>query len=66
MHFSTDYKLENFILNTNWEDLPEEVQIRLKGCFIDLMGALIVGSRSKQFEVGLKLAEKIYEFYSEE
>ena len=60
MHFSTDYKLENFILNTNWEDLPVEVQTRLKGCFIDLMGALIVGSRSSQFEVGLKLAEKIY------
>ena len=60
MHFSTDYKLENFILNTNWEDLPDEVKTRLKGCFIDLMGALIVGSRSSQFEVGLKLAEKIY------
>ena len=26
MKFITDYKLENFILNTQWEDLPEEVQ----------------------------------------
>ena len=23
MHFATDYKLEDFILNTRWEDLPE-------------------------------------------
>jgi hypothetical protein len=41
MQFSTDHKLENFILNTNWEDLPDEVKTRLKGCFIDLMGMLV-------------------------
>ncbi len=60
MLYSTDYQLENFILNTQWEDLPQNVQERLKGCFVDLMGALIVGSKSRQFEVGLKLAETIY------
>ena len=60
MHFTTDYKLENFILNTKWEDLPEEVQTRMKGCFIDLAGALITGSRSDQFRTGLKLAKKLY------
>ncbi len=60
MKYITDYKLENFILNIKWEELPEEVRTRMKGCFIDLMGALISGSRSSQFETGLRLAERLY------
>ncbi len=32
----------------------------MRGCFIDLMGALISGSRSSQFETGLRLAERLY------
>lgn len=60
MHFSTDYKLENFILNTKWEDLPEEVQTRARACFIDLMGALLVGSFSDQFMAGIRLAKSIF------
>lgn len=60
MKFTTTYKLENFILNTTWESLPQEVKIRMKGCFIDLLGALIIGSQSEQFAVGLRLAETLY------
>ena len=60
MKFTTTYKLENFILDTTWESLPEEVRTRMKGCFIDLLGALIVGSQSEQFAVGLRLAESLY------
>ncbi len=60
MIFTTDYKLENFIIGTSWHDLPAEVQNRMKGCFIDLLGALIAGSKSRQAKVGLALAEKIY------
>ena len=60
MKFETTYQLEHFILNTRWEDLPREVQERLRGCFVDLMGALIIGSRSRQFEAGMRLAERIY------
>jgi len=60
MNFSTDYKLEKFILDTKWEDLPDEVQSRMRGCFVDLMGALLSGSMSEQFAVGLKLAEELY------
>ena len=59
MKFNTDYKLEGFILNTKWEDLPPEVKERMRGCFIDLMGAMIVGSKSRQFKVGLSLAERL-------
>lgn len=60
MNFKTNYKLENYILDTSWGNLPQEVQERMKGCFIDLMGALIVGSKSAQFEVGLKLAKSLF------
>ena len=59
MKFNTTYAMEDFILNTRWEDLPAQVQERMQGCFIDLMGALIIGSRSEQFRCGLRLAEKI-------
>ena len=60
MIFETDYRLENFILNTQWEDLPTEVKKRMTGCFVDLMGALLIGSRSEQFSVGLRLAKTLY------
>ena len=60
MIFTTDYKLEEFILNTKWENLPEEVKERMRGCFVDLLGALIAGSRSRQAEAGIRLAERLY------
>ena len=60
MNFKTDYKLENYILDTDWQELPSEVQDRLKGCMIDLFGALIVGSNSAQFSAGLKLAKSVF------
>ena len=60
MNFKTDYKLENYILETSWCDLPQEVQERMKGCFIDLMGAMVVGSHSCQFDAGLKLAKSLF------
>ena len=60
MHFETTYRLEDFILNTRWEALPAEVRERMKGCFVDLMGALVSGSRSEQFEVGLRLARTVF------
>ena len=40
MHFETTYRLEDFILHTRWEDLPAAVRERMKGCFVDLTGAL--------------------------
>ena len=60
MNFSTDYRLENFILNTRWEDVPSEVKERVRGCLLDLLGALTVGSRSAQFDAGLRLAKKAF------
>lgn len=59
MKFETTYQLEDYILNTRWEELPEEVQRRAVGCGIDLMVALILGSRGEQFQNGKRLAEYV-------
>ena len=56
----TDWKLERFILDTCWHDLPERVRERIRGCFIDLAGALIIGSRSRQCEAGRRLADRLF------
>ncbi len=60
MKFTTDYRLEKFLLETKWEDLPAEVQQRLRGCMLDLVGALVAGCGSEQFRVGVRLAKKIF------
>lgn len=56
MEFVTDYKTEQYILNTKWEDFPPEVQEHAVMCGVDLMTALILGSYGKQFEAGERLA----------
>lgn len=56
MNFITDYKLENYILNTHWDTLPEEVRDRAIVCSIDLMMALIVGTHGEQFRNGVRLS----------
>ena len=60
MNFKTDYTLENFIIGASWEALPHKVQTRLRGCLLDLIGALVIGSRSRQFEAGLRLASQVF------
>ena len=60
MNFITDYRLENFILQTKWEDIPAPVQERLRGCMLDLLGALVAGSGSEQFTAGLTLARRAF------
>ncbi len=60
MRFITDYRLEDYILGENWEKLPQNVRTRMKGCFLDLFGALASGSRSEQFRVGLTLARETF------
>jgi len=56
MEFVTDYRTERYALRTRWEDLPEAVQTRAVMCGIDLMTALILGSRGRQFAAGERLA----------
>lgn len=56
MDFLTDYRLEDYILNTRWEDFPSEVQQRAVVCAIDLFGALLLGSKGAQHRAGLQIA----------
>lgn len=59
MEFNINYRVEDYILNTNWDSFPASIQERAVVCGIDLMTALIIGSRGGQFEAGVKLAKKI-------
>ena len=60
MIFKTDYKVERFIKDATWESFPDAVQTRLRGCLVDLFGALLSGSKSEQFETGLRVAETVF------
>ena len=55
MVFNETWKMEEYMLNTKWEDLPAEVQARAVDCGIDLMIALIVGSHGEQFKNGIRM-----------
>ena len=59
MDFVTNYKLEDYILNTQWEDLPQEIQQRAVNCAVDLFMALIVGSHGRQHQAGVRLAKQV-------
>lgn len=59
MNFITDFKLENYILDTTWDTFPSEVKNRAIVCGIDLMIALLLGSKGKQYSVGKKVASAI-------
>jgi 2-methylcitrate dehydratase PrpD len=59
MNFITDYKLENYILNTSWDMFPSKVKKRAIVCGIDLMIALILGSKGKQYATGKSVASAI-------
>lgn len=56
MDFVTNYRTEEYILNTSWDDFPNEVKEHAMMCGIDIMSALILGSYGRQFEVGEKIA----------
>ena len=56
MNFITNYTIENYILSTQYNDFPENVRVYSQMCAIDLMGALILGCKGKQFKIGEKIA----------
>ena len=60
MDVLSDMTLEKYILDTSWDDIPEKARERIAGCFTDLMGALVIGSRSRQCAAGAKLAESLF------
>ena len=56
MEFINDYRVEEYVLSTCWEDFPDEVKKRIKMCGLDLITALILGCHSRQFKTGEKIA----------
>ena len=60
MIYESSYKLEDFIIGLKWEDLSEGVRERARMCFLDLINALVLGSRSAQFKVGVAAAKELY------
>lgn len=59
MIFTTDYLVENYILDTKWDTFPEIIKERAVVCSIDLMMALMIGSKGIQFAAGNRLARQI-------
>ncbi|MGI5949895.1 MmgE/PrpD family protein [Peptoniphilus sp.] len=59
-NFNRDFKVEKFILETKWEDLPEDVKKQAILCSVDLFNALILGSMGEQFKVGLEFSKDFY------
>lgn len=59
MEFKTDYRTERYILNTKWEDLPEDAKTHVLMCGVDLTMALILGSYGRQFAAGEKLVQSM-------
>lgn len=60
MLFITDYTLEDYILESTWDSFPRRVQERAVVCSVDLVIALLLGSKGKQHEVGSRLAGEIF------
>lgn len=64
MIFDSTYKLEDFVLNLKWDELPHKVKEHSIMCAIDLFGALILGSYGSQYETGIKLSASMGMFGS--
>ena len=60
MNFTTTYTIEKFITEADFDKVPVQVQNRLRGCLIDLLGALISGTKSEQFSVGTRIAKQVF------
>ena len=58
MKHTDNYRIEDYILQTKWEDFPPEVQQRAVVCAIDLFTALLLGSQGKQHQAGVKICKE--------
>ena len=53
-------KLERYILETTWEDLPDIVKERAKTCTVDLFDVMIACSHTHMAKAGIRLAEDVF------
>ncbi|NLY37405.1 MAG: MmgE/PrpD family protein [Tissierellia bacterium] len=61
MSFTTDYRVEDFVLQTRWDDFPLNVQEQARLCTIDLVGALLLGVRAPVYSVGRSMVEATFQ-----
>ena len=61
MSFTTDYRVENFVLETKWNDFPNDVQEQARLCAMDLFGALLLGVKAPVYAVGCKMVESTFQ-----
>ena len=59
MQFDTTYRVERYALDLAWDQVSPKAQERARMSALDLLGALTLGSRSRQFGVGLSLARSL-------
>lgn len=59
MQFTTDYRAERWALGARWETFPAAVRTQAIMCGVDLFGALILGSRGRQFMAGQSLVKTL-------
>ncbi len=59
MDFNLDLKLEKFISESTLEQFPDAIKNRVKMCLIDLLCVLILGTQSKQYKVGISIAQQM-------
>jgi 2-methylcitrate dehydratase PrpD len=60
MNYISEYKVENFALNTKWQDLPKYVKEKAVACTIDIFTALMLGSKGDQIEAGISMANSVF------
>lgn len=53
-------KLENYIINTKWEDFPKEIQDRAITCTVDLFDVMIACSQTLMAKNGIRLSEDLF------
>lgn len=55
-----DQYVARFVVETRWDDLPEEVQLRAVMCVIDVLGALLAGTVTPVAGIGRRIATRYF------
>jgi 2-methylcitrate dehydratase PrpD len=59
MESPTDYVIR-FILDTNWQDIPADVQHQSKRCLMDTLGAMLAGMATPVVNILTRIGEQQY------
>jgi 2-methylcitrate dehydratase PrpD len=51
-----DYKVADFIVKTRWQDLPPDARNKARLCLLDVLGAALVGTKTRVSEIAAHYA----------